>query len=43
MGFNSACKELNPQHVMNCRSFSQSATVGYSNTVFPSSLFILLN
>lgn len=34
---------LNSQHVMNCSSFSQSATVVYSNTLFPSSLFILLN
>lgn len=33
---------LNSQHVMNCPSFSQLATVGYSNTLFPS-LFILLN
>jgi hypothetical protein len=34
---------LNSQHVMNCPSFGLSATDDYSNTVFPSSLFIFLN
>jgi len=33
---------LNSHHVMICPLFSQLATVGYSNTVFPS-LFVVLN